>query len=130
MTAPTVTRPAVKAEHYLKAAEIIRQNGLAKGSYVELQGDHVAHCSVGALREAITGSPHAHTAEVENHIEFLAEQVGGDGLVVCDCGIPALGLHWTDGGAFTVVTRWNDAAERNEDEVAAAMEAAAAKASS
>jgi hypothetical protein len=127
MTAPTtIERPKVSAEVFTKAIQIVREGGLTKHSYIHLADDGtVEHCSVGAIREAVTGSAHNTDHRVVEAVEFLANEVLGLEPYPCVCGCGEL-----YGDAFSLVTRWNDAPERTQGEVVAAMETAKQKASS
>lgn len=98
----------MSAETLRKAAAIVRERGLAKGSYVRPDG---RVCAEGALCMALGGSgrpsglyPNSKYREFVLAADVLKAHIGN---------VP--------------VTVWNDADERTEEDVAAAFEAAAAR---
>jgi hypothetical protein len=103
----TTLDPAV----YRKAAHVIREGGLAKGSFAVRQSDGgMAHCTVGALREA-TGQQELYDASPE--VQYLGHLLG---LTPCNCGC----------GAPRVVD-WNDRPQTTADDVIALLTEAAEK---
>jgi hypothetical protein len=100
------------------AARIIREGGLAKGSYEKGS----AHCSVGALVQAVSpGRDHyvGAVSQVNDHVELLADLLGTPPSEPCSCGHPD--------GAFSVVTANNDRPETTEEQVIGLFEQAAEK---
>jgi hypothetical protein len=104
----TTLDPAI----YRKAAHVIREGGLTKGSYYRLDLDPVPHCTVGALQKA-TGQRELYNGAPE--VQYLGHLLGlpPDG----GCG---------DNG-LTRVTRWNDRPETTAEDVITLLEQAAEK---
>lgn len=99
------------AEIYLKAAEIVRTNGLYKGAYwgrpetgvgVELTAAECPVCTVGALSVATVGHPTPLVDEADAVIVDLASRMFG----------PV-----NEAAAVARIAEWNDAEERTAADV-------------
>jgi hypothetical protein len=97
--------------HYRKAAQVIREGGLAKGGFAVRQSDgRTAYCIVGALCQA-TGQNLYNDPEVQylgHHLGLLASP----GYRSCD---------------VTQITRWNDRPETTANDVITLLTEAAEK---
>jgi hypothetical protein len=104
----TTLDPAV----YRRAAQVIREGGLAKGGFAVRQSDGgMAHCTVGALREA-TGQS---LSNVSPEVRYLGHLLG---LPDCGCGC---------GFTSISVARWNDRPDTTTEDVIALLTEAAEK---
>ena len=110
------------AEIYLKAAEVIRANGLYKGAYwgrpesevgVELSAAESPVCTVGALCVAVIGFPVPTVEDVDAVIVDFASRMFG----------PV-----NEEAAIVRIAAWNDAPDRAPADVIAAFEQAAREA--
>lgn len=103
----------MSAETLRKAAQVLRERGLAKGYYRDESG---CVCIKGALRIAHGGD----VGLPETFDDYVA-----DLMVVARGVIP--GTVNVGGFAHDAITVWNDEPERTAEEVIAALEAAAAR---
>lgn len=101
---------------YRKAAAAIRTGGLEKNAYGPIDSDRQPHCTVGALRHA-TGQPWVSFSILGPLADLLGPQP-------CPCGHADCGICEDP---FGVITRWNDADGRTQDEVLLLLEQAAEK---
>jgi hypothetical protein len=104
----TTLDPAI----YRKAAQVIHEGGLAKGTYYRKDLDPVPHCTVGALQKA-TGQ--RELCNVSPEVRYLSHLLGPTPCD-CDCGFTSIS-----------VTRWNDRPDTTADDVIALLTEAAEK---
>ena len=112
-----------------QAADLIERQGLTKNQYISTYDDNLDSCSFcveGALRKVATG--YASTISVDhpefNEAEVLLADVVKPGWRTEDRFGNPTAPHG-DAYAFNVLTRWNDDPERTQEEVVAALRAAA-----
>lgn len=110
------------SQTYLRAADVIRNNGHYKGAYwgrpesevgIELTAAESPVCTVGALCVAVIGHPMPSVDEVDPVIVDLASRMFG----------PV-----NEAAAVVRLAAWNDAEERTPADVIAAFEQAAREA--
>jgi hypothetical protein len=117
-----VTGASRHAALYRGAARVIREGGLAKGTFT----DGESHCTVGALDVAAIkqGLPSVRYRDPGQVLPHLADVLGYTPTVECSCGDPACTLR---DAAFVAITQWNDQPGTTERDVITLLEQAAEK---
>jgi hypothetical protein len=101
----------------LEAADVIRQQGLAKGELLNEDG----YCSMGALNKVVNGSSRYHYLQEGSSFRdvILSNQEATEKFA------DFLHLDREEMHAASAVAVWNNAKERTAEEVISAMEACA-----